>query len=441
MNSGELTQIEKRHVWHPFTQMREWEAEEPLFIVSGHGAKLIDIDGKEYWDANSSLWVNIHGHGRAEINDVIAGQLEKIAHSTMLGLTHPLAAQLAQRLISIAPPGLNRVFYSDSGSTAVEIALKMAYQYQCHQGRPEKSRFIALEESYHGDTIGSVSVGGIGLFHGIFRRLLFPVDFAPCPARSADAVEAASKIKAILKQSSDEIAAIIVEPLVQGASGMLVSPPGFLRRVRELCDQYDVLLIVDEVATGFGRTGTMFACEQEDVSPDLMCVAKGITGGYLPLAATLTTEKVYNAFLGERQELKTFFHGHSYTGNPLACAAAIASIDIFEQDNVIASLPAKIEHVRTKLQSIAKLSHVREVRQCGLMVGIELAFNRQSPFPFELNIGAKVCSRARVLGLITRPLGDVVVFLPPLCCTAEELASMLSIIETAIDQVTTEHAR
>ncbi len=436
MNTQDLIDIEKKHVWHPFTQMRDWEASDPLFIASGRGVKLIDTEGKEYWDANSSLWVNIHGHARPEINAAITAQLAQIAHSTMLGLTHPQAAILAEKLVQIAPHGLTRVFYSDSGSTAVEIALKMAYQYQCHTGHPERSKFIALEESYHGDTIGAVSVGGIGLFHGIFHRLLFPVDFVPCPARALDAAEAAGKLEVMLQESGDEVAAVIVEPLVQAAGGMLLSPPGFLGKVRDLCTQYGVLLIVDEVATGFGRTGKMFACEHENVAPDLLCVAKGITGGYLPLAATLATEEIYDAFLGEYSELKTFFHGHSYTGNQLACAAAIASLEIFENDNVLAQLPDKVTFVRDALQEFKLLEHVAEIRQVGLMVGIELVESPGVPYPFELAVGAVVCRFARELGLITRPLGNVIIFLPPLSSTFDEMREMLNIIRDAIVAVT-----
>jgi len=436
MNKSELIASEKRHVWHPFTQMRDWEASDPMFIVSGKGQKLTDIDGKEYWDANSSLWVNIHGHCRPEINDAIAKQLSAISHSTLLGLTHPSAALLAERLVKITPPGLNRVFYSDSGSTAVEIALKMAYQYHCHTGSPQRSRFIAMEDSYHGDTIGAVSVGGIGLFHGIFRRLLFPVDFLPCPARAGGLENASDALERLLAEKGHEVAAIIMEPLVQAAAGMLLSPRGFLKRVREMCDRHGVLLIVDEVATGFGRTGKMFACEHEGVSPDLLCVAKGITGGYLPLAATITADRVYDAFLGSYGELKTFFHGHSYTGNALACAAAIANLDIFENDNVIGSLPEKIEFTRSHLSSIGEQKHVGSIRQCGLMVGIELVDSSGEPYPFEQAVGALVCKQAKELGLITRPLGNVVIFLPPLSSTLSDISEMLRIINLAIAQVT-----
>lgn len=427
----DLRAKEKRFLWHPFTQMRDWEAGEPLFIAEGDGVKLRDLDGNEFWDANSSLWVNVHGHRRAEIDRAISEQIGRISHSTMLGLTHVPAAELAERLVQVAPPGLTRVFYSDSGAEAVEIALKMAFQYWRQRGQEQRTRYVALENGYHGDTIGAVSVGGIPLFHGMFRKLLFTADFAPCPALAHDADEAAAGLEAILQRHEGQIAAVVLEPMVQAAGGMLVSPPGYLRRVRALCDRYDTLFIADEVATGFGRTGRLFACEHEAVSPDLLCLAKGITGGYLPLAATLATEAIYAAFLGEAREWKTFFHGHSYTGNPLACAAALASLDIFERERVIENLPPKIERVRQNLQAMLDLPHVAGVRQCGLMAGIVL-----TPYPPDLFMGARVCRRARGLGLITRPLGDVVTFLPPLASTEAEIDTMLGIIREAIRRET-----
>jgi adenosylmethionine-8-amino-7-oxononanoate transaminase len=428
---AELARREKACLWHPFTQMRDWEADEPFFVASGEGVRLRDLDGREYYDGNSSLWVNVHGHRHPQIDAAIVEQLGRIAHSTLLGLTHQPAVELAERLIRVAPPGLSRVFYSDSGSTAVEVALKMGFQYWRHRGET-RPRFIALEESYHGDTLGGVSVGGMPLFHGIFEPLLFTVHFAPCPARAGSLDAAATGVEQLLRERSGEVAAIIVEPLVQAAAGMLLSPSGFLRRLRELCDRYNTLLIVDEVATGFGRTGKLFGCEHEAVSPDLMCVAKGLTGGYLPLAATLAAERIYQAFLGEYGEFKTFFHGHSYTGNPLACAAAIASLELFEREGVLEALPGKIDRVRELLAPIAALPQVREVRQRGLMVGIELCRPDGSAYPATEPAGARVCRRARDLGLITRPLGNVVVFLPPLASTLDDLGAMLDILHRSI---------
>src|SRR5690349_10363674 len=323
--TASVTDLDHRHLWHPFTQQRGWCDSEPLAIESGEGTDLIDTSGRRYIDGVSSLWCNVHGHSHPAIDDAIRDQLGRVAHSTMLGLTHPGAAELAGRLVDLAPPGLSRVFYSESGSTAVEIALKMAFQYwrQRDGERHQRDSFVCLTDAYHGDTIGSVSVGGIDTFHSAFGPLLFKTHRVdPGDTR---------KLERLLDLHGREIAAVIVEPLVQGAAGILVQPPGFLRRVRELTEQYGVLLIADEVATGFGRTGTMFACEQERVSPDLLCLGKGLTGGYLPLAATLATERVYEGFLGAPDELRTFFHGHTFTGNPLACAAAIANLELFER--------------------------------------------------------------------------------------------------------------
>lgn len=427
---------ERSYLWHPNTQMRDWVADEPLFIADGEGVKVRDLQGREYYDANSSLWVNVHGHRKAEIDQAIIAQLGRIAHSTFLGLSHAPAAELAERLVRIAPPGLSRVFYSDSGSEAIEIALKMAFQYWQHRGEPDRHLYVALEEGYHGDTLGSVSVGCIPLFHAIYKKLLFPVRFAPNPARARTAEEAADGLESLLKEHRGQIAGVILEPLVQAAAGMLVAKPGYLARVRELCDRYDTLLIADEVATGFGRTGRMFACEHEGVTPDLMCVAKGITGGYLPLAATLTTERIYEAFLGEYREVKTFFHGHSYTANPLCCAAALANLDVFEQERVIEGLVPKIEAIAQALEAYRDLPHVKEIRHCGLMVGIELVKNRETgePYAWEEAVGVRVCRRARTMGLITRPLGNTVVFFPPLASTPEQLCEMLDIIRRAISE-------
>src|ERR1700709_1284720 len=325
-------QLDHDHLWHPFTQQQGWSEEEPLLIERGEGSPLIDIDGRRYIDGTASLWCNVHGHRHPVIDAAISEQLGRVAHSTMLGLSHPGAAELAGRLVGIAPPGLSRVFYSDSGSTAAEIALKMAFQFQAQRGgeHARRTSFVRLREAYHGDTIGSVSVGGIDLFHAAYGPLLF--------ATHAAGPGAAADMERILSAHGDEVAAVIVEPLVQGAAGILVHPPGYLRAVRELCDRHGALLICDEVATGFGRTGRMFACEHEDVSPDLMCVAKGITGGYLPLAAPLATDRIYAGVLGRHEEFRTFFHGHTYTGNPLACAAGLATLRLFEQEHTLENL-------------------------------------------------------------------------------------------------------
>jgi adenosylmethionine---8-amino-7-oxononanoate aminotransferase len=419
VREGRIQDLDQRHLWHPFTQQQGWSSDDALVIERGEGTDLIGADGRRYIDGVSSLWCNVHGHRHPGIDKAIRDQLDRIAHSTMLGLTHPLAAELAERLVRIAPPGLDRVFYSDSGSTATEVALKMAFQYFQQQGETERRSYVCLRDAYHGDTIGAVSVGGIDLFHECYAPLLFDAHHVT----PGDAAE----LECILDFHDGEIAAVIVEPLVQGAAGIRVQPPGFLRRVRELCDHHDVLLICDEVATGFGRTGTMFACEQERVSPDLMCVAKGLTGGYMPLAATLATERVYDGFLGTHEEFKTFFHGHTYTGNPLACAAAVANLDAFEQEGTLLRLQPKIRLLAELLSDVATMPEVDEVRCHGFMVGIDLGEHEPA-----LRLGHRVTLAARERGAIVRPLGDTVVLMPPLAISKAELRRLVSITQEAI---------
>lgn len=437
---------DKTYVWHPFTQMQEWEENPQLVIAAGDGIRLIDTAGKSYYDGVSSLWLNVHGHRKAEIDAAIIRQLGKIAHTTLLGLASEPAAELAEQLIQIVPAGLTKVFYSDSGSTAVEIAVKMAYQYWQLKGVTQKQKFVTLANAYHGDTVGSVSVGGIDLFHRIFGPLLFETIHAPSPccyyctlSVQAGGCQSAciGAVEDILARQHGEIAAMVVEPLVQGAAGMLTQPPGYLRRIRELTRQYNVLLIVDEVATGFGRTGKMFACEHENVTPDIMTMAKGITAGYLPLAATVATDEIYQAFLGDRASERTFFHGHSYTGNALACAAALANLEIFKEEQIIAGLADKIAAAKKKLAGFAELTAVADIRQCGLMIGIELQADKlaRTPFPPELLIGHRVSMLAREYGLIIRPLGDVVVFMPPLASTKADIEEMLDIIYRCIQEI------
>ena len=425
MTTDELAALDRELLWHPFTQQRGWVEDEPPVVVDrASGTTLWDTEGNAYIDGISSLWCNVHGHGHPALDAAVRDQLGRVAHSTMLGLTHQPAIELARRLVAIAPPGLRRVFYSDSGSTAVEVALKMAFQWWQQRGAGSRTGFVCLRGAYHGDTVGSVSVGGIDLFHSLYRPLLFDAWQAE-PGDPAD-------LARVLAEHSGRVAAVIVEPLVQGAAGMLVHPPGYLRSVRELCDEHGVLLICDEVATGFGRTGTMFACEQEEVAPDVLCVAKGLTGGYLPLAATLATERIYEGFLGEFSELKTFFHGHTYTGNPLACAAAIATLEVFEEEATLTRLGDKIEMLHHLLDDlIAPLDGVAEVRRCGFMVGIEL-----DDFPLRARMGHQVTLAARRRGAIVRPLGDVVVLMPPLAISGPELRRLVSITAEAIVEAT-----
>jgi adenosylmethionine---8-amino-7-oxononanoate aminotransferase len=418
----DLAAADRAHLWHPFTQQRGWAEEEPLIVERAEGTDLIDVAGRRYIDGVSSLWCNVHGHRHPRIDAAVREQLDTVAHSTMLGLSHRPGIELARRLVELAPEGLTRVFYSDSGSTAAEIALKMAFQYWRQRGQ-ERARFVALKMAYHGDTIGSVSVGGIDLFHSLYRPLLF--DTLKAEPGDVDHMER------LLAAHPGEVAAVIMEPLVQGAAGMLVHSDGYLRAVRELCDRHGVLLILDEVATGFGRTGRMFACEHEGVAPDLLCLAKGITGGYLPLAATLATERIYEGFLGEFEEFRTFFHGHTYTGNPLACAAALATLDVFEEERTLERLAPKVELLGALLEPLAGHPAVREVRRCGFVSGIELV-----DFPLPLRMGHRVTLEARRRGAIVRPLGDVLVLMPPLAISAGELRRLVAITGDAIEAAT-----
>lgn len=426
----ELEQADKRRLWHPFTQQQDWEAEPQLIIDRAEGCYLIDIEGKRYLDGVASLWVNVHGHCHPALNQAITAQLAKVAHSTFLGLTHPPGIQLAQRLIAIAPPNLSRVFYSDTGAAAVEIAIKMAYQYwqQSDPPRRSKTKFFSLQNDYHGDTVGAMSVGGIDRFFQTYRSLFFPTF-------KTDYDLAA--IEQVIASHADELAAVIMEPLVQGAAGMIVYPPGFTRAVRDIAKRHNVLFIVDEVATGFGRTGKMFACEHEGIEPDLMALGKGLSGGYVPLAATLATEEIYRAFLGPADQFRTFYHGHTYTGNPVGCAAALSNLDLFERDQTLEHLQPKIALLRQKLEHVRQLPLVGDIRQCGFMVGIELMQDRatKTPFPVADQIGVRVIKEARRRGVIVRPLGDVIIVMPPLCISEDELTLLLDIVYASIGAV------
>jgi len=439
-----------RNIWHPFTQMREWESEEPLVIERGKGSWLYDVRGRKYLDGVSSLWCTVHGHNHPAINRAMKRQIGRVAHSTMLGLSNAPAVDLAEKLVKIAPPGLTRVFYSDSGSTAAEIALKMAFQYsRLMRGTDTKrTKFLTLTNAYHGDTIGSVSAGGIDLFHEIFRPMLFETVRAKGPYRFRNPWPGEDHDRACLRELEekaekhrDELCAIVIEPMVQGAAGMYLQPKGYLKLARQLADRYGLLLIFDEVATGFGRTGTMFACEQEGVSPDLLCIAKGLSGGYLPVAATLATEKIYDAFKGRYDEFKTFFHGHTFTGNPVACAAACASIDLFEKEKTLAKLRSKIEQLSRRLAVISRHPHVGDIRQAGFMAGVELVPDRRDPAREYLpaqRIGHRVTRFARSKGVITRPLGNTLIFMPPLSIKPGELDLLCDIVFEGLDRVTRE---
>jgi len=442
-----LREADHRHLWHPFTQMQDWLGEEPLIVDSADGVHLVDTLGNRYLDGVSSLWCNVHGHRVPEIDEAIRVQLGKVAHSTLLGLASTASIECAQAIAAVVPRGLTRVFFSDAGATAVEIALKMAFQHHQLRGDAERTEFVALRGGYHGDTIGAVSLGGIDLFHRIFKPLLFGVHHAPqphcyrCPlAKTWPDCEmaCADEVERVFEARRGKIAALVLEPVMQGADGMIAQPPGYVRRMRELCDRHGALLVCDEVATGFGRTGTMFAVEQEGVVPDILTMAKGITGGYLPLAATVTTERVFESFLGPFSEQRTFFHGHTYAGNPLACAAAAASIRLLRDRKVIEGLPAKIAALSRALAPALRMEHVGDVRQRGLMVGIELVRDRatKEEYPYALRAGHRVILEARRRGAILRPLGNVVVLMPPLAMTAAELEGLAGIALASIEKVT-----
>ncbi len=447
-NHDELAKKDKAYFWHPFTQMADWEKEDPLIIVTGEGSYLIDDRGRKFIDGFSSLWVNLHGHRVAEIDKAIKDQLGRIAHTTALGFSNAPAIELAAKLVAVTPPGLDKVFYSDSGSEAVEIALKMALQYWQHKGEP-RHKFLSFVNAYHGDTVGAVSLGGVELFHAAYKPLLFDVLRAPAPycyrcplGKEYPGCKLAclKETERILEENKGSVAAIIVEPMVQGAAGMLTQPSGFLKGLRELADRHNSLLVADEVATGFGRTGKLFACEHEGVVPDIMTLAKGLTGGYLPLAATLVSQKIYDAFLGDYAANKTFFHGHSYTGNPLGCAAALASLGLLGEQGFLDGVEQRVKFMADRLHKCGKLARVGEVRQCGMMVGVELVADKRTKQEYNLaeKMGARVCYKAREKWIITRPLGNVVVLMPPLNIPLDVLEELLDGLKWAIEETTRE---
>jgi adenosylmethionine-8-amino-7-oxononanoate transaminase len=423
--------------------MSLWLDSDPLVIIAADGMYLIDSDGNRYLDGVSSLWCNVHGHRVPEIDGAIRAQLDKVAHTTMLGLASEPAIMLADRLMQIVPRNLKKVFYSDSGATATEIAFKLAVQYWHNIGRPGKTEFVGFAEAYHGDTVGAMSVGRTESFHRPYFPLLFKVHYTPTPlvyhSDTPDDPQAVKQhcldeLERILREHHAKIAAIAIEPLVQGAAGMIGHPEGFLSGVRALASKYDVLLIADEVAVGFGRTGKMFACEHESVEPDLMCVAKGISGGYLPLAATFATQRIFDAFLGQPWEGKTFYHGHTYTGNPLACAAAIASLDLFEKNDLVNQVAAKAQRLTKLLNGLRELPHVGDIRQKGFMVGIELVADKKTRRPFDpkRRLGAELCMKIRKHGVMIRPLGDVLVLMPPLAMQEQHLRKIVEAVGTEI---------
>jgi adenosylmethionine-8-amino-7-oxononanoate aminotransferase len=444
----EIRRWDVDHVWHPFSQMAEYAETEPLVVVGAEGRSLIDDRGRRLFDATSALWCNLFGHRVPEIDTAIARQLERVAHSTLLGATHPPAAELARKLVGIAPEGLTHVFFSDDGATAVESALKMAFQYRLQTRGPEaaaRATYLSFDNAYHGDTLGAAAVGGVALFHETFRPLLMRALKVPsaycyrCPVgRTPDdcALHRAEQVEDALARANGDVCAVVLEPGVQAAAGMLVHPEGFLSRVAEACRRHGALLILDEVATGFGRTGAMFACEREGVTPDLLCVAKGLTGGYLPLAATLATDEVYRAFLGRYEDFRHFFHGHTYTGNPLGCAAALATLGLLEDPRLLPEVRRKAALLRAALAPVEAHRNVGEVRQIGLMLGVELVRDRATREPFAPGerVGYRLCLSMRDRGVYIRPLGDVIVLMPALNATDDELVHLASSLHAALGE-------
>ncbi|MGK9451043.1 adenosylmethionine--8-amino-7-oxononanoate transaminase [Acidithiobacillus caldus] len=441
MDLEALRAWDRRYFWHPFTQMACWGDDDPWIIVEGRGNYVYDAQGRRALDAIASLWCNVHGHRHPRLDAALVEQLGRIAHSTVLGASHPGGIRLARALVERTPPSLQHVFFSEDGAEAVEIAIKMAAQYWINRGRPEKSLFLTLDNAYHGDTVGASSLGGFPLFHAVYGRLHFPTRRLPSPYALTQAEGDAGRgldawlraLDALLEVDGERSAALILEGGVQGAAGILPYPPGLLAAAAQRCRAHEVLLIVDEVATGFGRSGTLFACEQEGVEPDLLALGKGISGGYLPLAATLASEEIYQAFLAPFAEAKQFYYGHTYTANPLACAVALASLELFAEPQLLAGVRERIATLSAGLARFAELPYAAPARQFGLMAAVPLRDPHSGQaFPYGDRREYAVCRRARDLGVYLRPLGDSIVIVPPLSVTAEEIHTILRVLDNAM---------
>lgn len=442
----ELIKKDFDNIWHPFTQMKDFETDKPVVIERGKGIYVWDMQGNKYIDAVASWWVNTLGHSNDRLNKTLCAQAEKIEHVLFAGFTHKPAIELAEKLVELSPEPLKKVFFSDNGSTAVEVSVKMAYQYWVQVGHPEKSKFIAIKNSYHGDTLGAVSIGGCGLYHGLYGPLLFEVYQSPSPycyrcpmgkTQGECGFECAYEIEEILKKDAQNIAAMVVEPMIQGAGGMMVYPAEYLKIVRELCDKYNILLIDDEVAMGFWRTGKFVACQHAGISPDIMCLAKGITAGYMPLAVTLCTQKIYDAFYDDYEKTKTFYHGHSFTANPLACAVAVENLKIFEEEKIAEKILPKIECLKNGLEKFKNLKNVGDVRHLGMIGVVEIVKDKSTkePFEFDKRIEREIYKQGLKNGIIMRPLGNVFYFMPPYVITEEEISEMLDIAYKTIEEV------
>ncbi len=447
MDSGHLRQLDATHIWHPCTQQKDHEVLPPIPIERGEGSYLIDIEGRRYIDAVSSWWVNLFGHNHPRLNLALKAQLGKVAHHIFAGFTHEPGIELGHRLTKLAPAGLSKVFYTDNGSSAVEAALKMSFQFWQQSGYPHKTKFLSLTEAYHGETIGALSVGGCDLYRRVYKPLLqegYQVqgpDCYRCPFglhRDSCQAQCFAHLEQTVQRHHDSIAGIIVEPLIQAAAGMRIYPAVYLKKLRDICDRYRIHYIADEIAVGFGRTGKMFANNHADVSPDLLCLSKGITGGYMPLAVVMTTDAIYEAFYGDYQELKAFLHSHSYTGNPLACALAVEVLNIFEQEDILATLPERMQTLSYRAGEFEALPHVGEFRQLGMVAAVEMVEekNNKSPYPWQARMGLEVYRRALDRGVILRPLGNIIYFMPPLTTPKGVLDEILDVAYECVTEVT-----
>ncbi len=449
----QLSKIDLQYIWHPCSQMKDYETLPPIVIDHGKGVYLYDKNGKRYLDVVSSWWCNLLGHCNEKISARMKQQLDKLEHVIFANFTHEPAIQLCERLVQILPKGLCKFNFSDNGSAAIECALKMAFQYQYQTGHPEKKRFMALSEGYHGETIGALSVGGLDLYAEIYKPMLMDIvrveapDCYRCPygeCRDTCQCECFQQAEEALSKYGQEIAAFIMEPLVQGSAGMRIYPPLYLKKLREACDRYGVLLIADEIATGFGRTGKLFACDHAGITPDILCMSKGLTGGYLPMAITVTTQEIYDAFYDDYNKGKAFMHSHTYSGNPLACSAALAVQDILEEEQILEHAAQRADYLHEQLMNaLGDHPNVGEIRHIGLINGIELVADRKTktPFPSEDRVGYQIYKRALREGVIFRPLGDVIYFNPPLIIKEEEIDEAVAVCKKVITETLNDYLR
>ncbi|MGG7164916.1 adenosylmethionine--8-amino-7-oxononanoate transaminase [Clostridium ihumii] len=443
---NELQKKDLEYIWHPCSQMKDYEKLPPIVIKNGKGVYLEDVDGNKYIDAVSSWWVNLFGHSNDRINKALYNQASTLEHVIFAGFSHEKAIELCERIIKVAPKGMKKVLFGDNGSSAVEIALKLSFQYHMQVGKKKKSKFIAISDAYHGETMGALSVGGVDLFSSMYKPLLIETikvngpDCYRCPYnknRETCNAECFESMEKAIKENHEEITAVIIEPMIQGAAGMKMYSPNYLKKLRKLCDEYDINLIADEIAVGFGRTGKMFACEHAGISPDIMTVSKGLTAGYMPMSLVLTTDKIYDAFYDDYETMKAFLHSHSYSGNPLGCAVAVETLKIFEEENILDTIDKKSKYLKEKIEStLLDIEYVGDYRQLGMIGAIELVKNKETKeaFPWQDRIGYKIYQLALKKGVLLRPLGNVIYFMPPYIITKEEIDIVVDTARECIEE-------